>query len=210
MQSFGRTFFTGLLTVLPALATLYLGIWLVVGAEQFFGTQVKWLIPDSWYVAGMGLAVALVLVFLIGVLMHAWLFRRFMLQIEKLLLGVPVLRSVYSALKDLVGLFSAQKEDTLLQVVMLELPGTKWRVIGFVTRDDFSDLPEGIGKEGDVAVYIPMAYNLGGYTLYMQRNGLKPVEMSREDAMKFVLTAGLKGAGARKPSRKHQAGRVPA
>jgi uncharacterized membrane protein len=43
-----------------------------------------------------------------------------------------------------------------------------------------------------VAVYLPMSYQVGGYTLFLPRSALTPIDMSREDAMRFILTAGLK------------------
>jgi uncharacterized membrane protein len=90
----------------------------------------------------------------------------------------------------LLGLF-AQREDPALRVVAVTLPGIG-RLLGFVTRTEFGDLPEGVAKEGEVLVYLPMAYNIGGYTVFLPRERIQPVEMSREDAMKFILTAGLK------------------
>jgi len=51
-----------------------------------------------------------------------------------------------------------------------------------------------VGNEGEIAVYLPMSYQIGGYTLFMPRSAAVPVDMTREDAMKFILTAGLKSA----------------
>ena len=188
----GRIFITGLLTVLPVIATLYFALWVLSLLEQFFGKQVRLLIPDAWYRTGMGLVVAIFVVFLVGVLMHAILFRRLFARAERLLLEIPLVRSVYAALRDLLGLFAEHKEPSL-QVVSLDLPGNL-RVLGFVTRADFSDAPAGIARAGEVAVYLPMSYQIGGYTVFVQRSACTPVEMSREEAMKFILTAGLKSA----------------
>jgi uncharacterized membrane protein len=77
-------------------------------------------------------------------------------------------------------------------VVTVKFPGSDMRLMGFVTRDEFSDLPPGIGGEGEVAVYLPMSYQVGGYTVFMPRSQISPVQMPREQAMRFVLTAGLK------------------
>ena len=74
----------------------------------------------------------------------------------------------------------------------MQLPGSDMRLMGFVTRDHFSDLPGGVANEGDVAVYLPMSYQIGGYTVFMPRSQITPVDMSRERAMRFVLTAGLR------------------
>jgi uncharacterized membrane protein len=188
----GRIFITGLLTVLPIVATIYFVVWVLTVLERFFGKQVIFLIPDEWYRTGMGLVVAIVFVFLVGLLMHAILFRRLFGWAEKALLEIPLVRSVYAALRDLLGLFAEHKEPSL-QVVMLDLPGNL-RVLGFVTRADFSDAPAGIARPDEVAVYLPMSYQVGGYTVFVPKSACTPVAMSREEAMKFVLTAGLKSA----------------
>ena len=192
MKHIGRIFLTGLLTVLPVIATIYFTVWVLGVLERFFGKQLMFLIPDEWYHTGMGLLVAMVFVFLVGLLMHAILFQRLFGWAERLVLGIPLVRSVYSAMRDLLGLFAEQKEPAL-QVVSLSLPGNV-RLLGFVTRADFSDAPPGIAAAGEVAVYLPMSYQVGGYTVLVPKSALTPVKMSREDAMKFILTAGLKSA----------------
>ena len=162
MKAIGRIFLTGLLTVLPVLATVYFTLWLVTAAEQFFGKQLEWLLPDEYYRTGMGLALAIVAIFLVGLMMHALLFRRLFGLAERLLLEIPLVRSVYAALRDLFGLFAEHREAQALQVVSVELPGTGMRLLGFVTRRDFADLPAGVGKPGELAVYLPMSYQIGG------------------------------------------------
>ena len=197
-RTIGRIFFTGLLTVLPIVITVYFTLWILGVLEKFFGKQVMWLIPDEWYRTGMGIAMAVVIVFLVGLLMSDLLFRRAFRWAERALLTVPLVRSVYAALRDLLGLFQHHKEPAL-QVVAVELGGA--RLLGFVTRSEFADLPAGIAREGDVAVYLPMSYQIGGYTVMVPQSAVTPVEMSREDAMKWVLTAGLKTAGAAPDTR---------
>ena len=191
---FGAVFATGLLTLVPVLATLYLIVWMFNFAERLFGRPLQWLIPGEYH-TGMGIAAALAIVFGVGVLMRAVVFRYLFRGIEKLMLGIPLVRSIYGALRDLLGLF-AQHEEPALQVVSVLLPSIEGRLLGFVTRTEFDDLPEGIAAKGDVAVYLPMAYNIGGYTVFLPRERIQPVAMSREDAMKFILTAGLKAKPA--------------
>ena len=192
MKSIGRIFLTGILTILPILATIYLVVWLFTAVEHFLGKQLLFLMPDEYYRAGMGLLAALVVIFLIGLLMRAWLFRQLIKLGESLLLKIPLIKVVYRALKDLFGLFSDEKSSEALQVVSVQLPGTDMRLLGFLTRSDFSDMPKGVGNEDEVAVYLPMSYQVGGYTVLIPRNRITPVPMSREEAMRFVLTAGLK------------------
>jgi uncharacterized membrane protein len=186
----GRIFLTGLLTVLPVVATIYFMVWLIGIAERVFGRPLQWLVPEG-YQTGMGIAIAAAIVFGVGVLMREYFFHRMFRTLERVLLGVPLVRSIYGALRDLLGLFASDKGPAL-EVVALALPGTPFRVLGFVTRKDFADLPPGVAAEGEVAVYLPMSYQIGGYTVFVPRAMLQPVAMSREDAMKFILTGGLK------------------
>ena len=131
-----------------------------------FGKPLRWLMPDEDYLAGMGIVVAVALVFGVGLLMHGVLFRKLFRRVERAMLSVPLVRSIYGAMKDLLGLFGEHK-DPALQVVSLTLPGTGWRVLGFVTRSDFADLPPGVGTPAEVAVYLPMSYQHG--RLYRDR-----------------------------------------
>lgn len=191
-RTIGRVFLTGLLTVLPIVVTIYFTVWMLTVLERFFGKQIMLLVPDEWYRTGMGLLVAIGVVFAVGVLMHGYVFRRLFGVLEWLMLEIPLVRSVYTAMRDLLGMFAEHKEEAL-QVVAITLPGNM-RVLGFVTRADFSDAPPGIARPGEVAVYLPMSYQLGGFTVFVSKDAVTPVDMSREDAMKFILTAGLRNA----------------
>ena len=192
MKYLGRIFLTGVFTVLPVLATAYLLIWLFTTVESFLGRPLQWLIPEGYYKVGMGLAVGVLVIFVVGVLMRAYIVRRVFELTERLLLGVPLIKTIYAALRDFFGLFAGHDDQEALQVVTVQLPGTDMRLMGFVTRENFSDLPSGVAGDGDVAVYLPMSYQVGGYTVFMPRSQISPVQMPREQAMRFVLTAGLR------------------
>ena len=190
----GRIFVTGLLTLIPAVATIYLLVWLFGAIDRMFGKPLRLLMPDETYLAGTGIVLAIALVFGVGVLMHGVLFRQLFRKAEAALLALPLVRSIYSAVKDLIGLFG-RNNGPAMQVVQVSFPGTNWKLLGFVTRTEFSDLPDGVGTRSEIAVYLPMSYQVGGYTVILPRESVRPVDMSREDAMKFILTAGLKTAG---------------
>ena len=198
MKYLGRIFLTGVLTVLPVLATVYLLIWLFTTAESFLGRPLQMLIPAGFYHVGMGLAVGIAAIFVVGVLMRAYIVRRLFALTEKIFLNVPLIKTIYAALRDFFGLFAGQDDQVALQVVTVKVPGSDMRLMGFVTRDDFSDLPEGVAGDDEVAVYLPMSYQIGGYTVFMPRSQITPVPLSRERAMRFVLTAGLKSKPAEK------------
>ena len=122
------------------------------------------LVPDSLYWPGMGVVAGLALVFVIGVLMNAWLFRAFLEWCERLLERIPLVKTLYGAVRDLMGFFSGSDKKAMSKAVVVAVGNTSLRFIGFITREDFGDLPTGIGGDDAVAVYLPMSYQMGGFT----------------------------------------------
>jgi uncharacterized membrane protein len=186
-----RMFLTGLAAVLPVTVTLYVVYWLGSTAEAFLGGGLKMLIPDSRYWPGMGVVAGLVLVFVIGALMKAWLFRKLFRWGERLVERIPLVKALYGAVRDLMGFFSGSDTKAMRRAVMVTVGNTPVRLIGFVTREHFGDLPAGIGGDDTVAVYLPMSYQIGGFTTFVPRSAIQPVDMSIEQAMRFAVTAGM-------------------
>lgn len=186
-----RTFFSGLAVVLPIAVTLVLLAWLLRTAESVLGGFTRFLLPEGAYVGGMGLVAALVLIFLIGALMEAILFRQVVGWFEKLLDRIPLVKTIYGAVRDLMGLFSqGEGKKKFSKVVLVEIPALQAQLLGFVTIDDHADLPFK-APDATVAVYFPMSYQIGGYTLFLPRKQLQAIDMSMEDAMRFIVTAGM-------------------
>lgn len=185
--------FKGLVALLPAVLTIYIVFWLVRSAETVVGAMLKVVLPDGWYIPGMGLLAGLALTFLFGLALNAFLVRRLLGLGEKLMNRIPLVKTLYGSLKDFIGFFTAKRESQMNQVVTIELQfgGTPLRLIGFVTRSDFSGLPAGIGNDGEIAVYIPMSYQIGGYTVIVPRSAVKQVDISINRAMGFVVTGGM-------------------
>ncbi|HEY7746992.1 MAG TPA: DUF502 domain-containing protein [Desulfuromonadales bacterium] len=193
MKRLGKIMFRGLVAMLPAVLTLYILFWLVRSAETVLGGILEVLLPEGWYLPGMGLLTGLVVVFLFGLALNAFLVRRLLDLSETLMNHIPLVKTLYGSLKDFVGFFATKRETQFNQVVTVDLDfgGTPMRMIGFVTRSDFSGLPEGIGVEGEIAVYLPLSYQIGGYTVIVPRTAVKPVSMSTHRAMGFVVTGGM-------------------
>lgn len=185
-----RTFFTGLAVVLPIVVTVVVILWVIDTAEAMLGAIVSRVLPEGMYLQGFGLLAALALIFAVGVLMEALYFRRLMGWFEELLNRIPLVKTVYSAVRDLMSLFSKAGTRKFSKVVMVTFPGVEARLLGFVTVEDFSDLPLKPGPD-TVAVYLPMSYTIGGYTLLLPRSYLTPLDMTLEEAMRFVVTAGM-------------------
>lgn len=195
MKFLGKIFATGLLTVVPIIATLYLLWWLFVTAENFFGKALFRLVPEQAQFPGMGIVLGVLCILGVGLLMRAWVVRVLFEKVEAAVMAVPLVKSIYSAIRDFFGLMANEEGSEILQVVSYTVPGTRARLIGFVTRKNFDGLPEGIANPGEVAVYFPMSYQIGGYTAYLPAEDLETIDMPREAAMRFVLTAGVNASG---------------
>jgi len=191
-----RTFLTGLGAILPLAITLVVLWWLGAAAENVLGGRLRQLLPEHLYFPGLGLLTGIALIFLFGVLLRAYLVQRLLAWIENLIQRIPGAKTVYGIVRDMMGLFSGDLQKKFGAAVLVTLPGTDYRLVGFVTREDFAGLPENLGIPGTIAVYLPMSYQIGGYTLMLPREQVEPLDLTLEDAMRYTLTAGV---SARRP-----------
>lgn len=191
MNTPGKLFLKGLAVVIPAALTLAILWWLARGAEQFLGGLLLRILPQGWYVPGMGVLSAVAMTMLIGLLTHVILFQRVFAVGDAILNRLPLVKTLYSAIKDFMGYLTPGSQVAQSKVVLVRLPGQPFELLGFVTREDFSQVPLPLMVEDPIAVYLPFSYQIGGYTLFLPRSCLTPVDMSFEEAMKFILTGGV-------------------
>ena len=196
MKFLSRNFLAGLLAILPVVLTLYLLYWFAVTAETALGRVIRLFLPETMYWPGMGLAAALLVVFSLGLLMHAYVFRRLFASVEGLLYHMPLIKSVYRAIHDFFDYFSPSRKREFEQVVAVNIGDSGMQVIGFVTQAIAEQLPEDLRGEDHILVYLPMSYMIGGYAVLMPRRSVRPLDMNMEEAMRFTLTAGVAGSFA--------------
>ena len=184
---------TGLVTILPVALTLYLLYWLVVSAEAVMGSMIRLVVPEDMYWPGMGSVIGLIAVFLLGLLMHAYLVQRLFALGEQLLYRMPIVKSVYRAIRDFFDYFSLTAKNEFEQVVAVSIGDAGMEVVGFVTQASPERLPKDFRGEDSILVYLPLSYMIGGYTVLIPRDAVRPLDMSMEEAMRFTLTAGVTG-----------------
>ena len=189
-KSISRIFITGFITLLPVVLTIYLLYWLAVSSEHVMGNALKFVLPNTIYFPGLGMIAGLVVVFIVGLMMNAYMVRQLFALGEQLLYRLPLIKTVYRAFRDFFDFFSPKKEQ-FGQVVAVTLNGME--LVGFITQEDPQRLPESFRDRNSVLVYLPMSYMVGGYTVLIPRSELRPLKMSMEEAMRFVLTAGITG-----------------
>lgn len=186
MKTIGKYILTGLITMLPVILTFYLLYWLAFSAEMLLADM----IPRDIYLPGMGVVAALLAALVVGMLMHSGPIRRLFLRGERIFYHLPVVKSIYAAFRDLMDYFSPARKKDFEQVVSVSLGDTGIRLVGFITQAD-GQLPEDFQGDDNVMVYLPMSYMIGGYAVLVPRAAVQPLNMSMEEAMRYVLTAGV-------------------
>ncbi|NVK21551.1 MAG: DUF502 domain-containing protein [Kangiellaceae bacterium] len=186
MKSISKIFIQGLFAILPVVLTIAFIIWLVSTLETYLKQVILLVISEQSYWPGLGLLVGIVLIFALGLLIKAYLGQVIVNALNRLMERIPLVGAIYNAFNDMVKFLSPSGEKDLKQAVLLELqPGVE--VIGFITSND-----EAIGdRQGLVAVYVPLSYQIGGLTIFMPKDKCKELDMPASEAMKKVLTASM-------------------
>ncbi len=187
---FGTIFMRGLIAIAPIALTIALVVWLGSFLEETFSYPIKEFFGTKYYFPGLGIIVAVVVIFFVGVIFNTYLVQKFNDWTDKLFNRIPLVKTLYGAICDLMSFFKGGEKKSE-KVVSMDWNGM--RFVGLVTRENFNDLPAGVGEEGDVAVFIPLSYQIGGITFMVPRSAVRPIDMSVEDAMRFVITAGAPG-----------------
>lgn len=184
-----RIFINGAKAVIPIVLTIAIIVWLGNLIERIFGTLLKWIIGPEYYFPGLGFIVGIVLVFFVGLILNAWFVRVFHQWAQKLLRKIPLVKTLYNAITDLMDFLETNKKHSGSRVVIVHFG--KVRLLGLVTREEFEGLPEGIGQPSTLLVYIPLSYQIGGHALLVPSDQVTPIQMSVEEAMRFAITGGM-------------------
>lgn len=184
-----RKIFAGLLAVLPILATIYLIYWGVTALEGGLGVLLELVLPEGVYRPGLGLVAGLAIILLVGTLVESFVVRQLLGWFEKFIYKIPLVKIIYGAISDLLAFVARGKEGRGGQAVWVSLGIGEFRMLGFVTMDNLVEFPGDFRDQ--VAVYLPMSYQIGGYTLIVPRSQVTPAGLSFEKAMRFIMTAGV-------------------
>ncbi|MDP1530723.1 MAG: DUF502 domain-containing protein [Rhodoferax sp.] len=188
MKNLYKYFFRGLITILPVALTVYL-LYIFLAWMETLTLWVLRPLIGSFYIPGMGLVFGIASIVLIGFLVSRQSVRRLLSFAELPFTNLPVVKSIYSSLKSFADYFSPAGADSGQSVVILRMPGHEMEIVGLITRRGFADLPEGFLPGNRVAVYLPMGYMIGGYTVFVPIEWVQPIAMSVEEAMRSSLIA---------------------
>ncbi len=185
-----RLFLRGLAAVLPLVLTFYIVYWLCSSSEKLFENMIR-LTGFEYAWPGMGIAVAVAITCIVGLLTYNSLARGIDGVGTSIVERIPMVKSIYRMLRDMTGFFAHSEKKRFNKVVMVQFVADGPQLLGFVTRDDLSGLPPQFGGSEKVCVYIPMSYCFGGYLITVPKDRIQPVDMGMNEALRFALTAGM-------------------
>ncbi|HXC65201.1 MAG TPA: DUF502 domain-containing protein, partial [bacterium] len=147
-----------------------------------------------------GLGFALAVIYLVGFISRTAA-GSLLSVVDEVLAKVPGLGTIYGYLRDLMQAISGEDARFKTPVWVHPYPRSKMKMIGFITREDLRSL----GLRGEVAVFLPLAYNISGTLVILPRSQVTPVNTRSKDLLAFVATAGL--TGAHEPGKGHEHGK---
>ena len=198
-----RSLFTGLAIVLPLIITIELARWLLDLVESSLAPALKWVLPAHWYLPGMAILSFMLLCVAIGY-SSRWRGFNWLWQLPgQVLLKLPGTKQIYGMLQDIIDLM-AGKNFADGSVVMLKLPTSDIELIGIITKQggQSDDRMSSLMQDNQIAVFIPMAYNVGGYTVIVPRSCTRNIDMKPAEALQLVLSGGLGSNKA--PGQRHE------
>lgn len=190
----------GLLRILPLALSLWL-VWSVGRALDEVGVKLLNLVGWAQPWQGMGFVLVVVLLLVVGLAFGVrpvqWVYQK----LERQILRFPIIKTIYGAVKDMASLISSDPEQAKGRKTVLVRQGNGQLVVGFITAES---VPEPVRKgleaaeEADdyVPVLIQISYQVAGITTLVRRSELIEVDWSFEDAMRYMLTAGLSNSDA--------------
>lgn len=185
-----KTFFNGLSIIIPTALILYILIWIIKSTELLFKPLIILVVPENYYIAGMGFFSGIMLVFFVGLLLKLWIIQKLKDYFEELISKTPIFSTIYGGIKDSFNFFSSLKKDKDDRVVLVDIPAINAKMIGFVTIKDFKNF-HNLKMDEPVLVYLQMSYQAGGYSIFIPKEHIEPMDLSIEEAMRFVMTAGM-------------------
>ena len=188
-------FFAGILITSPIAITLYLA-WLFV---SFVDSRVTPLIPERFNpgtylpfaIPGLGLLIVVIALIVIGASTAGYFGRLLTRSVDAAVVRMPVVRSIYVAVKQIMETVLARKSNAFRQAVLVQYPRTGVWTIAFVTGVTQGEVRD-LTSEEMINVFVPTTPNpTSGFLLFVPRSDVIPLSMSVEEALKMVVSGGL-------------------
>ncbi|MED3625476.1 DUF502 domain-containing protein [Neobacillus thermocopriae] len=187
MKSILKSFINGILTIVPIILVIYVIYKTFIFLDGLLGNTLKPYLKED-YIPGIGLLSTIILITLLGWLSTKYITGKIIKIIDRLLEKIPVVKTIYSVIKDTIQSFLGDKKS-FSKVALVTIPGTEMRSIGFITSEQLEDLYSPL--KDHIAVYIPQTFQVAGFTFLIPKDQVEIINVKPEDAMKFILSGGM-------------------
>lgn len=189
-----KYFITGLLVLVP----LFITVWVLTSIIGMMDKSLL-LLPVAWRpkaqlgldIPGMGAILTLLIIFVTGVIATNFFGKQLILLWEKMLNRVPVVKSIYASVKQVSDTLFSDSGNAFRHAVLVQFPRQGTWTIAFITGQPGGDVANHL--KGDyVSVYVPTTPNpTGGYFLMMPSADVKELNMSVDEALKYIISMGV-------------------
>ena len=177
MKRISQYFLQGLLFLVPLAVTLYVVYKVFVKIDRLL----------DFPVPGLGFLVTIVFITLVGFAASNFLTRNIVNLVDRIFARLPLVKMIYTAIRDLVHAFVGDKKGFRRPVQVVIDRESNLRVIGFATRDSL----DSFGIKDSIAVYLPQAYNFAGNLIIVDREKVTPLSADPGDVMKLIVSGGV-------------------
>ena len=182
-------FITGAIVLIPIGITIYLTLFIIRISSNFLPKKIN---PNNYLafdIPGLEILITIILITIIGGLSLSFLGKKFLEIFNNILKKIPILRTIYSAVGQLTESFT-QSGDSNKSVVILEYPRKGIWVVGFSTKDNKGEISKKT-NEDLINVFVPTTPNpTSGFLLMVPKKDLIYLDMSFEEASRFIVSAG--------------------
>ncbi len=185
MKKLVSYFIKGLLVFVPIALTVFLLFWVFTKLDSVVNRIFPFI-----KVPGLGILLTIVIITVIGFFASNFLGRKLFGLIDRMFTHLPLVKLLYSSVKDILQAFAGDKKSFDKPVLATIGPGSNAKIVGFITRDSL----ENLGLDDYVAVYMPQSYNFAGNVLLFPKDSIEPLKIESSQAMAFIVSGGLSGA----------------
>lgn len=190
MKKLANYFFQGLLFVVPAVVTFYVVYMSIIWMDNLLPIKIPVTVPGSKDIElpGLGILIILAVITFLGYLGTKFVRNPFFIMFESLMERTPLLKVIYSSVKDLIEAFVGEKKRFNEPVLVTVNTHPSVQRFGFVTENDLSQL--GLSNE-KMAVYLPFSYGFNGQLVVVDAAQVQKLDVSGTEMMKFVISGGV-------------------
>lgn len=206
MSSLRKWLLTGLLVVVPGVITVWVLHWIVSTLDQTLQILPAGWQPDAvlgYHIPGFGVVLTLAILLVVGGIASNFVGRKLVSWGDALVSRIPVVRSIYSSVKQVSDTLFSESGNAFRTAVMVPWPHAGMRTIGFVTGAPGGELANHLQGDEDewLSVYVPTTPNpTGGYLVMVRKSDCIELNMSVDAALKYIVSMGVVAPPESRPS----------